>query len=126
MKYLISLFLILIENCKFKFKDIILYNLLSLIFLYETKINLIYLIVFFDYKIITNAYLFIYIYLNLNLIKLLMLPFIISTNINNINIKHIHLIIYINFMFEFSSLNQYYKNILYINKFLKFVYFIIF
>jgi len=126
MKYLISLFLILIENCKFKFKDIILYNLISLICLYETKINLIYLTVLFDYKIITNAYLFIYIYLNLNLIKLLILPFILSTNINNINIKHIHLIIYINFMFEFSSLNQYYKNILYINKFLKFVYFIIF
>lgn len=126
MKYLITLLLILIENCKFKFKDIILYNLLNLICLYETKINLIYLIVLFDYKIITNAYLFIYIYLNLNLIKLLILPFILSTNINNINIKHIHLIIYINFMFEFSSLNQYYKNILYINKFLKFIYFIIF
>ena len=93
MKYLISLFLILIENCKFKFKDIILYNLISLICLYETKINLIYLIVFFDYKIITNAYLFIYIYLNLNLIKLLMLPFILSTNINNININYIHLLI---------------------------------
>ena len=58
MKYLITLFFILIENCKFKFKDIILYNLISLICLYETKINLIYLIVFFDYKIITNAYLF--------------------------------------------------------------------
>lgn len=126
MKYLITLLLILIENCKFKFKDIILYNLLNLICFYETKINLIYLIVLFDYKIITNAYLFIYIYLNSNLIKLLILPFILSTNINNINIKHIHLIIYINFMFEFSSLNQYYKNILYINKFLKFIYFIIF
>ena len=125
MKYLISLFLILIENCKFKFKDIILYNLLSLICLYETKINLIYLIVFFDYKIITNAYLFIYIYLNLNLIKLLMLPFIISTNINNININYIHLLIYLNFMFEFSSLRLYYRNIKYINICLKLIYFLI-
>ena len=125
MKYLISLFLILIENCKFKFKNIILYNLLSLIFLYETKINLIYLIVFFDYKIITNAYLFIYIYLNLNLIKLLMLPFILSTNINNININYIHLLIYINFMFEFSSLRLYYRNIKYINICLKLIYFLI-
>lgn len=126
MKYLISLFLILIENCKFKFKDIILYNLLSLICLYETKINLIYLIVLFDYKIITNAYLFIYIYLNLNLIKLLILPFIISTNINNKIVNYIHLLIYLNFMFEFSSLSLYYRNIKYINTSLKFLYLLLF